>query len=128
MSDEYEYSPWIEHDGKGAPHDVVARFDAWPMIQRRFSCESGRRCFTLMEQSRDEASLKNPGWAWRWKGGLFRKRRRVCVDPDYRPIVEYRFVRRKPPAAETSESFEMLRVIAAGAKAPEPERAREVSR
>lgn len=41
--------------------------------------------------------------------------------------VEYRFERRKPPAAESSAQVEVLRAIAAGVKEPAPERAREVS-
>lgn len=130
MSEDVELSPWIEHDGKGFPHEVVARFkdsEGWTTISRRAPTESGERLDTPIEQAERRVDSLSPAWSWRWKGGLLRKRRRVCIDPEYHPVIKYRFERRKPPAAESSAQVEKLRAIAAGVKEPAPERAREVS-
>lgn len=130
MSEDVELSPWIEHDGKGFPHEVFKRFpysEGWCYLYRALSHESGSRTKTPLEQAESGLDPASPSWSWRWKGGLLRKRRRVCIDPDYHPTIKYRFERRKPPAAESSAQVEILRAIAAGVAQPAPEPVREVS-
>lgn len=126
MTDENEFGPWINHDGKGYPADVVKL--AWSKGVRSFSItyDLAGRTYTPYEEANDgKLDPNHPGWTWRRKYLFFGPW--LSSDPAYSRILKYRFV--YPPKAEAkkSASVEMLREIAAGKREPAPENIPEVS-
>lgn len=102
-----EYGPWIEHDGSGPvdlKHGTVVnlRYDGPAPVNPKIRAD-------------------HPSWFWYWKtvktGWFSTKKRRVCADPAFVPIVAYRI--RKP------RGLVMLERLIADVPAPPP-KVREV--
>jgi len=78
MTDDSEFGPWIQHDGKGCP------------------CV-GQPCEVLFQDGRADKSCGQPpnptGRSWSW---VIENRTRTCLDPAYEPITHFRI--RKPRA------------------------------
>lgn len=116
MNEEYEYGPWIDHDGKGYPYLVVnsALEAGWHGVI--LVLDPPGRTQTPQEQLDGYLAFDHPGWWWRKKYILFGPL--VASDKAYARILQYRFFRPKPKGEEKSEQVELLRAIAKGDKEP----------
>lgn len=81
------WGPLIEHDG-AEPLPLI-RTIGQILVDFHFSTDGIGHI--IPEQS-DVISPAWPGFYWRWerRGLIFRRRMRVCDEPDYRPIIRYR--------------------------------------
>jgi hypothetical protein len=90
MSDGYEYTPWVKHDGaKPAPAP-------FPNARMLVNYEQGINGLMVPEIG-SPGRFDWPGFYWCWKtvktGWFSSKRQRVCDDPAYAPITHYRYRR-----------------------------------
>lgn len=106
------YGPWIEHDGKGLPWDIIsdAKRRGGLRWDRCFSEDRDLRQRTSFEQANPgESDPDSPTYVWTYRRSFLPPfaRRRVCADPNYSPLLKYRFIFDTPPSAQV----EMLREI-----------------
>lgn len=82
-----EYGPWIEHDGAGAQIPSGASFQVL-----------ARGTGLVFKDGAFIDASRYPGFFWRWrrvrKGWFGSELVRVCDNPAYAPIIQYRI--RKP--------------------------------
>lgn len=111
MTDDIEWGPWIDHDGK-APFEWQSGLHIWVFQQK------GGRSFSPYEMARDVRSPDSPCWFWEMKRGPWpwSTPRPVCHDPAYSPIIRYRWG--KPRAR--SQAVERLADLVASPDAPIP--------
>lgn len=126
--DDFEWTNWIDHDGKGYPHSIAKQMaeNGYFTMQRR-SRGPGRTETPWEQANRPKADASNPGWTWK-RSGWFGRGDWIASDPAYNMFMQYRFGRRKPK----SKQVEALREIVSKPDqpfddAPDPEVPSKVS-
>jgi hypothetical protein len=105
MTDEIEWGPWIEHDGR-APQLWSSR--QWPVCHTVVEDQPGKINF-----SGGTISPRDPRFYWAWRRvrtGWFKSTRcRICDDPAYAPIIRYRLGR---PRAQSIAFTRLADIVA----------------
>ncbi|MEB3214491.1 MAG: hypothetical protein VKL39_24295 [Leptolyngbyaceae bacterium] len=109
MSDDVEYGPWIDHDGRGFPWGIVGDHRARGFKYLLTAHLRPGRVQTPWEQANPgKGDTEHPGWTWK-RSGWFGRGKWIASDPEYARIVRYRFGK---PRAKSAQ-FEVLAEIAA---------------
>ena len=121
MSDEYDWTPWVDHDGKGCPLGLIEHMHAKGFTRMTRTFDGSGRTHTPGEQATPTGwSPDHPGWTWK-RSGWFGRGYWIASDPACSRVIKYRFGRPKPKALEKSASVDLLKAIAKGAKQPDQE-------